>query len=227
VSVVIVNSDEATAAEHAHQLYLSGYSTIAASSFPEIRELLSVYQPKALVSSVRLGDYNGVHLAIVTRMKHGPVPTILLGEADHVLEQEAARAGAHYLRLPVSVAELVQAIRERVEQARPLRRYIRQQPSQLIPVLAGGVAGRLLDLSELGMGVALPLGTAGAMGDDVDVTVTVCGMTLNGRRIWHRADGDELRCGIALVLPTSDDVFRWRMVIDQMEAEASRGTLAT
>src|SRR5438093_734469 len=78
VSVVIVNPDEATAAEHAHELYLAGYSTIAATSFPEVRELLSIYQPKALISTVRLGDYNGVHLAIVTRMKHGPVPTILL-----------------------------------------------------------------------------------------------------------------------------------------------------
>jgi DNA-binding response OmpR family regulator len=225
VSVVIVNPDEATAAEHAHELYLAGYSTIAATSFPEIRELLSVYQPKALISTVRLGDYNGVHLAIVTRMKHGPVPTILLGEADHVLEQEAARAGAHYLRLPVSAGELVQAVRERVEQTRPLRRCTRQQPAESIPVLAGGIAGRLVDLSELGIGVALPLGAAGAMVDEVDVSMTVCGMTLNGRRIWHRATDNEIRCGIALVLPTPDDIFRWRMVIDQMGT--SRGTLST
>ena len=224
MSVVIVNPDEATAAEHAHELYLAGYSTIAATSFPEIRELLSFYQPKALISTVRLGNYNGLHLAIVTRMKHGPVPTILLGEADHVLEQEAARAGADYLRLPVSAAELVQAIRERVEQTRPLRRCTRQQPAESTPVLAGGVAGRLVDLSELGIGVALPLG-AGAMVDDVDVSMAVCGMTLNGRRVWHRATGNEIRCGIALVLPTPDDIFRWRTVIGQIGT--SGGTLST
>ena len=225
MSVVIVNPDEATAAEHAHQLYLAGYSTIAASSFSEIRELLSVYQPEALVSTVRLGDYNGVHLAIVTRMKHGPVPTILLGEADHVLEQEAARAGAHYLRLPVSVAELVDAIRQRVEQARPLRRYVRHQPAEPIPVVAGGIAGRVVDFSELGIGVAVSPINATTVADDVEVSVALCGMTLTGKRIWHRATGDELRCGIALDLPTSDDTFRWRVAIDQMTS--SRGTLST
>ena len=33
--------------------------------------------------------------------------------------------------------------------------------------------------------------------------------------------------GGALMLPTSDEVIRWRMVIDQMEVEASRRTLST
>ena len=225
MSVLIVNPDEATLAEYAHQLYLAGYSTIAASTFPEARELLSLYQPDALVSTIRLGHYNGFHLAIVTWMKHGPVPTILLGEADHVLEQEAVRAGAEYLRLPVSATELVEAIRDRVERARPLRRYTRLQPAESIPIVAGGVAGRVIDLSELGMGVTLPPGAATPMVDDVDVSITVCGMTVNGRRIWHRVTDDEIRCGIALVLPTSEDTFRWRMVLDQMGT--SRGTLST
>jgi hypothetical protein len=224
VSVVMVNPDVAAVAEYAHELYLAGYSTIAASTFAETRALLTIYQPKALVSTVRLGDYNGLHLAIVTRMKHGPVPTILLGEADHILEEEAARAGAHYMRLPVTVAELVQAVRERVQQARPMRRSVRQQPAEPIPVVAGGLPGRLVDVSELGVGVVVP-GAAAILADDVDVSITVCGVTLNGRRIWHRATGDELRCGIALSLPASDDRFQWRMVIDQMAT--SRGTLST
>jgi DNA-binding response OmpR family regulator len=225
VSVLIVNPDEATVAEHAYQLYLAGYSTVAASTFAESRELLSVYQPKALVATTRLGDYNGFHLAIVTRMKHGPVPTILLGEADPVLEREAARAGAHYLTLPVSAAELVQAVRERVERDRPLRRHVRVQPADLISVVAGGLAGRVVDMSELGMGVALPPGTATTLVDDVDVSISVCGVTVSGRRIWHRTIADDIRCGIALALPTSEDVFRWRAVIDQMGT--SRGTLST
>lgn len=225
MSVVIVNPDEATLAEQAYQLFQAGYSTIAASTFSEIRSLLSIYQPKALVSTVRLGDYNGLHLAIVTRMKHGPVPTILLGEADHGLEQEAARAGVHYMRLPVSVAELVEAIRERVQQARPLRRYSRVQPPESIPVVAGSFAGRLVDLSELGIGVAFPPGDAAGIVDDVDVSITVCGVTVNGRRIWHHATAEEFRCGIVLALPTSEDILRWRRVVDQ--TGTARGTLST
>jgi DNA-binding response OmpR family regulator len=225
VSVVIVNPDPAAVAEQAHKLHLAGYRMIAASTFAETRALLSVYQPQALVSTVRLGDYNGLHLAIVARMKHGPVPTILIGEADHLLEQDAANAGAHYMRLPVSVDELVQAVRERVQQARPLRRCLRTAPDQPIPVLAGGAAGRLVDVSEIGIGVALGPGATAPTVDDVEVSIAVCGVTLNGRRIWHRLIGGEVRCGIALALPTSDDVLRWRLVIDQLGS--SRGTLST
>lgn len=225
MSVLIVNPDEATSAEHAHQLYLAGYSVIVVSTFPEARELLSVYQPTALVTTIRLGDYNGFHLAIVMRMKHGPVPTILLGEADEVLKQEALRAGADYLQLPVSGADLVQAVRERVERARPLRRSVRLQPAESIGVEAGGVAARVVDFSELGIGVALSATAGTALVDDVDVSISVFGLTMNGRRIWHHAAAEEVRCGIALTLPTADDVFRWRMMINQMGI--SRGTLST
>jgi hypothetical protein len=98
------------------------------------------------------------------------------------------------------------------------------QPAELIPILAGGLAGRLVDVSELGVGVSFPPDAAAAMVDDVDVSLTVCGVALNGRRIWHQADADGLRCGIALTLPTSDDVFRWRLVVDQLGT--ARGTLS-
>lgn len=52
--------------------------------------------PCLLISEVRLGDYNGLHLAL--RGQARGIPSILLGQPDPVLERDAQQIGAIYLQ---------------------------------------------------------------------------------------------------------------------------------
>ena len=52
--------------------------------------------PSLLISEVRLGTYNGLHLAL--RAQAHDIPAIVLGEPDPVLERDARQLGAVYLR---------------------------------------------------------------------------------------------------------------------------------
>ncbi len=51
--------------------------------------------PSALISEVRLGDYNGLHLAIWAKADN--IPAIVVGNADSVLQREAESLGVAYV----------------------------------------------------------------------------------------------------------------------------------
>jgi len=61
-----------------------------------------------LVSEVRLGDYNGLHLGI--RAKARGVPAIVVGDHDPVLEREAEALGVRYLRYRAGRTGLLDAV---------------------------------------------------------------------------------------------------------------------
>lgn len=69
--------------------------------------------PCLLISEIRLGDYNGLHLAL--RAQARGIPSVLLGQPDPVLERDAQQIGAIYLydldasRLSLLVKPLAEA----------------------------------------------------------------------------------------------------------------------
>ena len=91
----------------------AGCAVMVATSFSsakaQIKQGLSI-----LISEVRLGDYNGLHLAI--RAKSSDIPSIVLGAADAVLQRDAEALGVMYLTYGSSHAELMEVV-ERI--ARP------------------------------------------------------------------------------------------------------------
>ena len=74
-------------------------------------------QPHLLITELRLGEYNGLHLAL--RAQAYEVPAIVIGDADPVLQRDAASFGASYLTLDEAVAERVQTLLQRTVRLRP------------------------------------------------------------------------------------------------------------
>jgi DNA-binding response OmpR family regulator len=85
----------------------AGCGPVVVSSFSEGKHQLDE-RPSLLISEVRLGEYNGLHLALRARA-HG-VPAVLIGQPDLVLQREAAQLGALYLTPPFDAQELLSAI---------------------------------------------------------------------------------------------------------------------
>jgi DNA-binding response OmpR family regulator len=52
-------------------------------------------EPDLLITELKLGDHNGLHLALRARAKS--VPTIVIGDPDPVLERDASALGATYV----------------------------------------------------------------------------------------------------------------------------------
>jgi hypothetical protein len=64
--------------------------------------------PSLLISEVRLGDYNGLHLAL--RARSSGIPSIVVGSVDSVLQREAERLAVAYLTHQLDRAQLMSAI---------------------------------------------------------------------------------------------------------------------
>ena len=90
----------------------AGEHVVATGSFEEARKALDGEHFDALVTDVRLGEFNGLHLAVIGRDAHPDMRIVVFsGFDDPVLRSEADHVGAEYLVKPVSGATLLSVIR--------------------------------------------------------------------------------------------------------------------
>jgi CheY-like chemotaxis protein len=125
LSVLVVAPTPRLAADLMKWLTEAGCAVMLVTSFAAAKARLEQH-PSLLLSEVRLGDYNGLHLAL--RAKAMGIPAIVLGSADAVLEREAERLGVKYRADAldrVQVADVVQAIGHSLE-GRPASSSARQ-----------------------------------------------------------------------------------------------------
>jgi len=74
-----------------------GWDTVVHDTFAEARQALAKATPDVLVSNIRLGAFNGIQLAYLTRASAPGAGIILYSPIDdHVLVREARNAGAFY-----------------------------------------------------------------------------------------------------------------------------------
>ena len=89
----------------------AGYEVISAATFEEGKKLADSANPDLLLIDVRLGDYNGLQLAVRERVNHPGRPVIVMtGHSDPVLEAEARRQGAEFVEKPLQPTSLIELI---------------------------------------------------------------------------------------------------------------------
>ena len=95
--LLIVEPNPAYASELAKAALDAGWLTTSHSSFAGARRELTRQQFDAVLGNIRLGGFNGVHLAYVAKQGHADAVVILYcATTDPVLVREARSAGAFY-----------------------------------------------------------------------------------------------------------------------------------
>ena len=77
----------------------SGYRCIPVTEFAAARLELYLRSPDVLLANVRLGAFNGIHLAYLAKINKRETRVMVYGENDHVLASEIQTAGAFYERV--------------------------------------------------------------------------------------------------------------------------------
>ena len=109
--VLVVDADTRDRTSTVLLLEAAGYQVRSARSFEDARALLITERPDLLVTDLRLGPYNGLHLVLWSRNEHPDMATVVTSRfADPVLEAEARRNQADFLLRPVSDTQLLDAI---------------------------------------------------------------------------------------------------------------------
>jgi DNA-binding response OmpR family regulator len=108
LSVLVVAPTPHLAANLMDWLTEAGCAVMLVTSFAAGKARLDQH-PSILISEVRLGDYNGLHLAL--RAKAIDIPSIVLGRADAVLQREAQRLGVIYFTDELDRAQVLSIVR--------------------------------------------------------------------------------------------------------------------
>ncbi|HXD21316.1 MAG TPA: hypothetical protein VN654_30120 [Vicinamibacterales bacterium] len=96
---------------------VAGHDIVVRADFGSAKKELDRQPPDLLIAQVRLGAFNGLHLAIRAKGHGLPTQTILIGEPDAVLENEARQQDARYLTLPVDEETLAATVHEMLSSA--------------------------------------------------------------------------------------------------------------
>jgi two-component system response regulator GlrR len=105
VRVLLVDANRDSETERV--LRSAGHLVTRAFGFEEAKRCLAFATPDLLMTDVRLGAYNGLHLVMRAHLQHPGMPAIVL-DTDHdpVLEREANGAGATYVSKPFEAKSL-------------------------------------------------------------------------------------------------------------------------
>lgn len=89
-----------------------GYEAVVCTDFEEARAQLLTRRPDVLLTGIRLGAFNGLHLALLARHTYPTISILVFSPyEDPVLRQEAARCDAFYLVTPVTIEDLRNMLR--------------------------------------------------------------------------------------------------------------------
>jgi DNA-binding response OmpR family regulator len=109
--VLIAEDDLATLNGLAGYLRGAGFSVVPLPNFAEAHRIMPFANPDVVVADVRLGEYNGLQLAVQARsLDPSPVIIVTSGYDDPVLKAEAERLGATFLLKPFEPARLLDLI---------------------------------------------------------------------------------------------------------------------
>jgi two-component system response regulator RegA len=226
-TVLIVDSNPAALTRTARVFRDAGYHVMTTASFESARWRLRAVPPDLLVTDVRLGDYNGIHLVIRGRSQDQGLPAIVTDVAvDRVLEADAATYGAVYMARPQDPHQLVGVARGLVENRPPrpstgvARRWPRLAvPFEPLPAVFGDAPARVLDLSYGGLRLEVPELNDEAMRTRVlAITPPWFDGPLSVRAIWaRRPSGDGAWwCGVEIDDAAPAIAERWRTLIDSL-----------
>jgi two-component system, NtrC family, response regulator GlrR len=110
-TTLVVDSDPRDLRNTVMLLRSHGFFVTSAATFDEAKQKIAREPPDLLVTALRLGAYNGLHLVLRTRADHPSMAALVTTYlADPVLQAEATRHHAGFLVVPVSDADFLTAI---------------------------------------------------------------------------------------------------------------------
>ena len=89
-----------------------GLEVSVLGDFAAARQEIDRRPPCLIVTEIKLGDFNGLHLTLRARARSPEVAAIVIGEADCVLQAEALRQHVTYVVGPFEEGAFVTAVGE-------------------------------------------------------------------------------------------------------------------
>jgi CheY-like chemotaxis protein len=226
-TALVVDPDPVRLASTSEALRSLGYAVSVASTFEDARrQLLASEALSLLVADIRLGQFNGLHLAFRARAH---IPQVRLVITDHVfdvtLEAETKRLGGAYIVRPFTTDILAEAIAPPEPSAAGspqtgIRRWPRRHVADVVAAV-GPRQARLFDVSYGGLCLEFPRGDLDAtLPSTLDVELTELGLSLRMHPVWVRTTSvsPAWLCGGEVIAIDSPAMNQWREFVDSHQS---------
>jgi CheY-like chemotaxis protein len=216
--VLVLEDDENALAGIVELLSASGYEVTPASAYEDAKRMLSESSYDLFLTDVRLRSYNGLHL--VQKVRHESPDTaviIMTGYDEPLLQLEASRYSARFIKKPIKSAELLDVVRQSVSGVRRERRWPRKRVIGGFRVKVGGRAAAVVDVSYGGLCIEIP--ATDSVPAMFDVEVSGINLHLMVEPVWSTATvPGAILCGAALASDSSPAARTWREIVDRLSA---------
>jgi CheY-like chemotaxis protein len=222
-TVLVVDDHEAQLRALVELLESEGYRVRSASSFSAARALLETESPDILVSDVRLGAFNGLHLWLRVRAEHpGVAGLIISGYADPVIEQEARRFGAAFLAKPLNRVDFLSTIANLLgARTEERRRWPRTRPAFPLSADVNHAPASVVEVSPGGLRLRLPQDVA--LGETLSVRFVDPPISLTFSSVWRAEVAEGICCGASLADVKTESAVEgeeqvlWKSLIESMQ----------
>jgi CheY-like chemotaxis protein len=217
--ILVLDDDDTALAGIVELLRDAGYVVTGATTYDAAKRLLALDSYDLLITDIRLRGFNGLHLV---RQSHRDRPEmgiiIISGYDEPMIEVEAGRYGAEFVRKPIKPQQFLQSVARTLADVRRQRRWPRKRVIGGFRVTANGRPAAVVDVCYGGLRLEVPEG--GNLPDVFDVEIAGIGLHLPVEAVWTQRsqEGGAMMYGAALAAEETPAARTWRAIVDRLSA---------
>jgi DNA-binding response OmpR family regulator len=217
--ILVLEDDENALSGIVELLRDASYVVTGAETYDAAKRLLAIGSFDLFVSDVRLRGYNGINLVRQSAVDYPDMALVIISGYDEpMMEIEATRYGARFVRKPFNAEDFLNTCAESLTRVRRKRRWTRRRVIGGFRVTAQGRPAAVVDVSYGGL--RLEVSGAEDMADAFEVKVEGIDLRFEVETVWSRpsTEGASVTCGAALATDSTPAARTWRAIVDRLSA---------
>jgi DNA-binding response OmpR family regulator len=217
--ILVVESSPSVAVAADRALTCAQHRVATVHTFEQATRQIALDCPDLLVTAIRLGAFNGLHLLLRVRAEHDDLPVVVLGDPIDATS-DISRYHGSFVAVPLETPALVSTVSRLLENREPRDpRNERRWPRKVAALPATVDAGNAL-VTELSYG-GLRLEMTQAPPDEaspLDIRFPSLGLSITASVRWAKPldGGAAWYYGAEVAIPGSDDSSTWRWIVDSL-----------
>lgn len=219
--ILIVSIHAGKTSTKVNLLQAAGHQVTVALDFDAAVRALVDDQPDLLMTDVRLGAFNGLHLVTRCQNDYPSTSTMVFDTSDDpITRREVRHHRATYLVEPLEDAELLAHVARAVVTTQAShRRWPRKHPRVGLAAQVAERPARMVDLSYGGFRIEVP--GLDQLQARFEVALPSFGVAFRAKSVWTRhVSSGSFWCGAELSDSDAHTAVVWRHIVDSVAAQA-------